>query len=270
MPGSIRVATLLALTWATAPTPVTAEGPSTETSADLGFLDAFDTLDEARWYVSDGWTNGAHQNCVWSRRALAVEGGALRLTLERRETTTAKGETRPYVCAEMQTRAAHGYGLYEARIVAAEGSGLNSAFFTYTGKPHHDEIDVEILGRDTTRFDANYYTKGEGDHAAKMPLPSDGAAAPIDYAFEWTQGRIRWFVNGRLVHEVSGADIPEAEQKLFFSLWNGGKGMASWLGPYDGSIATRTMVVEHVAFTPVGTRCLFPGSLSCSAEWRGW
>ena len=27
------------------------------------FVEEFDTLDTGFWYVSDGWNNGAHQNC---------------------------------------------------------------------------------------------------------------------------------------------------------------------------------------------------------------
>lgn len=37
-----------------------------------GFVEEFETLDEGRWYVSDGWTNGPHQNCTWSRDAVQV------------------------------------------------------------------------------------------------------------------------------------------------------------------------------------------------------
>ncbi len=259
MRRSIRSAALAAT--------LAAAGPA----AAGGFFDDFDTLDGKRWFVSDGWTNGPHQNCIWTRAALDVADGALTLTLKRETTTSGDGNaTRPYSCAEIQTRQTYGHGLFEARIKAAGGSGLNSAFFTYTGEPAHDEIDVEILGRDTTRFDANYYSDGKGENQETVAVPQPADEAMIDYAFEWTPGRLRWYVNGVLKREVVRADVPDAEQKVFFSLWNGGKGMSGWLGPQDDTIEVRTMVVDHVGFTPMGERCLFAGSLSCSAAWAGW
>ena len=44
---------------------------------ETGFFDDFDTLDTKRWYVSDGWNNGAHQNCDWSADQVSASGGML-------------------------------------------------------------------------------------------------------------------------------------------------------------------------------------------------
>lgn len=239
-----------------------------------GFFDDFDSLDRDVWYISNGWTNGAHQNCIWKRSEIDVAGGELTLTLKKSEVTSADGQTTlPYRCAELQTKKRFGYGLYEARVRAAEGSGLNSAFFTYIGPADgekHDEVDVEILGRDMMRFDSNYYSDGEGQNQGKIPLPAAADSRMIDYAFEWTEGRIRWFVNGQLMREVVSEDVPDQDQKIFFSLWNGGKGMDGWLGAPDDTIEQRVMKVAHVGFTPVGERCRFAASLSCADGWNGW
>ncbi|WP_226574605.1 family 16 glycosylhydrolase [Acuticoccus sediminis] len=264
MRRSILITTLTGLSaalWAAAASPSHADG----------FFDDFDRLDGKRWFVSNGWTNGDHQNCIWKKAALHVADGQLTLTLKREPTTSGDGKAeRDYSCAELQTREVHGYGLYEARIKAAAGSGLNSAFFTFIDKLAHDEIDVEILGRDMSRFDSNYYTDGKGENQEKIAVPSPADETMTDYAFEWTEGRIRWYVNGKLMREVVSDDVPDAKQKVFFSLWNGAKGMSGWLGPRDDTIEERTMTVDHVGFTPIGERCLFPGSLSCSTEWSGW
>ena len=47
--------------------------------AQDAFFDDFDTLDQSRWYVSDGWSNGAHQNCTWSADQVTASGGTLRV-----------------------------------------------------------------------------------------------------------------------------------------------------------------------------------------------
>ena len=110
---------------------VSAQDGATGTS----FVEEFDRLDTRFWYVSDGWNNGAHQNCTWSKKQAAVTGGRLELSFE----ATPTGE-RDYACGEIQTRKRYGYGTYEVRMKSATGPGLNSAFFTYIGptdkKPH--------------------------------------------------------------------------------------------------------------------------------------
>ncbi|MCF3931927.1 family 16 glycosylhydrolase [Acuticoccus sp. M5D2P5] len=235
------------------------------------FIDRFDRLDGQRWTISNGWTNGAHMGCIWQRDEVSVGNGALYLRLTKTPTETDKGETRDYACAEIQSRETYGFGLYEARIKAARGSGLVSAFFTYTG-PHlgdpHDEIDVEILGRSMDEFDSNHFVAGKDQGAVKIPLAAPADRSIIDYAFEWTPDALRWYVNGTLVREVTEGPMPEADQKIFFSIWNGGRGTTEWLGEPDPSIEWAAMMVDYVAYTPIGETCRFAGSASCSPNWE--
>lgn len=79
------------------------------------FVESFDKLDTAVWYISDGWNNGPHQNCTWSKTQVGVANGALELTFDKRQ----MGE-RDYVCGEIQTRSRFGYGTYEVRMKSAE------------------------------------------------------------------------------------------------------------------------------------------------------
>lgn len=233
------------------------------------FFDDFDRLDSARWRVSDGWSNGAHQACIWDKSNADVADGALTLALVRTPTRAADGGTRDYACAELQSKATYGFGLYEARLKAAKGSGLVSALFTYTGpvqKTPHDEIDVEVLGRDTTRFDTNWFVNGRGENQEKIALETPADAAMTTYAFEWTPDRLRWFVDGKPVRDAPAPAFSDAPQKVFLSLWNGGEGTTGWLGRPDASIERAEMVVDWVAFTPLGERCLFPQSTSCGDE----
>ena len=122
------------------------------------FFDDFDRLDTSRWYVSDGWSNGAHQNCTWSADQVWARDGLLQVGVA----PLPKGD-RQYRCGEIQTRQALGFGTYEARLKTPSGSGLNAAFFTYIGpqqgKPH-DEIDFEILLRDTSHVDTTTFVNG--------------------------------------------------------------------------------------------------------------
>ena len=123
----IAAACLAALCWASA-RPAEAQAASSAGPAAAGpeaqpmtqgFRDDFDRLDPARWYVSDGWTNGPHQDCTWSRRAVRVQGGMLRLTH-----LPGGGETPHPLCGEIRTRGFLQYGLIEARIRIPLGTAL--------------------------------------------------------------------------------------------------------------------------------------------------
>jgi endo-1,3-1,4-beta-glycanase ExoK len=55
-----------------------------EGATGKSFLDDFDRLDGRRWFISDGWNNGKHQNCTWSRKQVAQSDGKLTLEFAKR------------------------------------------------------------------------------------------------------------------------------------------------------------------------------------------
>ncbi|MXN53420.1 family 16 glycosylhydrolase [Shinella sp. AETb1-6] len=224
------------------------------------FVEEFDRLDTARWYVSDGWNNGAHQNCTWSKDQVQVEGGKLLLSFDAKPA----GE-RQYSCGEVQTRKRYGYGTYEVRMKTATGSGLNSAFFTYIGptdKKPHDEIDFEVLGKDTNRVQLNQYIAGKGGNEKLVPVPGGADNGFNDYAFVWQKQSLRYYVNGALAHEVTDPKkLPNHAQKIFLSLW-GTDTLSDWMGRFAFSGPAR-LEVERLAFTAEGEPCQFDGSVAC-------
>lgn len=227
------------------------------------FVENFDSLDRSFWYVSDGWNNGKYQNCTWSKKQVRAENGALRL-----EFAEAKTKDRNYACGEIQTKARFGYGTYEVRMKAATGSGLNSAFFSYIGptdKKPHDEIDFEVLGKNTGEVQVNQYIGGKGGNEKLVPVAGGADQGFNDYAFIWEENRLRYFVNGKLVQEVTDkAKIPSNPQKIFMSLW-GSDTRKNWMGPFSYSQPT-SMVVDRIAFTAIGEDCKFPESVLCTLD----
>jgi endo-1,3-1,4-beta-glycanase ExoK len=227
------------------------------------FLETFDRFDRSFWYVSDGWNNGAHQNCTWSSKQINTENGALNLGF-----AEGQSKDRKYLCGEVQTRARYGYGTYEVRMKAATGPGLNSAFFTYIGptdKKPWDEIDFEVLGKNTNQVQVNQYIGGKGGNEKLVPVAGGADKDFNDYAFVWEQDRLRYFLNGKLVHEVTDASkIPTHGQKIFLSLW-GTDTLKSWMGTfsYDGPAS---MTIDRVSFTAPGDACQFPESVACNLD----
>ncbi|OCJ15116.1 1,3-1,4-beta-glycanase [Rhizobium sp. AC44/96] len=225
------------------------------------FVENFDKLDRSAWYVSDGWNNGAHQNCTWSKNQVKVEGGSLHLSF-----TEGQSKDRKYLCGEIQTTKRYGYGTYEARMKAGTGSGLNSAFFTYIGpadKKDHDEIDFEVLGKNTSQVQVNQYVKAKGGNEKLVPVGSKADEGFNDYAFVWEPGRLRYYLNGRLVQDVTDpSKIPTNPQKIFFSLW-GTDTLSNWMGRFAYT-QPATLEVERLAYTAAGAPCQFPQSIACT------
>lgn len=239
--------------------------PAAAQEAKLGksFLENFDRLDPARWYISDGWDNGAHQNCTWLKRNVAIDNGVLKLNYGKQKTAA-----REYGCAEVQTNPRYSFGTFEVRLKAAKGAGLNSSMFTYIGPVHKqpwDEIDFEILGKDPAQVQLNQYIDGKGNHEKLVPVAGGADQGFNDYAFVWEKDRLRYYINGTLVHTVTDPKaIPSHPQKIYLALW-GSDMLKDWLGTFvdPGQVALQ---VDRVSYTAPGDACQFPESVACTAQ----
>jgi endo-1,3-1,4-beta-glycanase ExoK len=235
---------------------------SAQPAANQSFFDDFNQIDRKRWYISNGWVNGNHQGCTWSRNNVRAVNGRLQIRL-----TKAPNSLRQYKCAEIRTFASLGYGLYEARIRTAEGSGLNTGMFTYSGPPLtkvHDEIDFEFLGKSPNKVQLNYWVDGVGKREMNVPVPGGAAADFNNYAIEWAPNSIKWYINGKLVRSANGANLPVTPGQYFLTLWSGSATISGWLGTLPASTKNVVAEVEWAAYSEPRTKCLFPQSLSCS------
>ncbi|MER9952345.1 family 16 glycosylhydrolase [Mesorhizobium sp. M0047] len=228
------------------------------------FVDDFKSFDRARWYVSDGWNNGSHQNCTWSKRQVSLSDGVLSLGFEKQQL-----KNREFACGEVQTKQRFGYGTYEARMKTDTGSGLNAAFFSYIGpsdKQPWDEIDFEVLTKDTSKVQVNAYIAGKGKNEKLVDVPGGTESAFNDYAFVWHKDSLRWYVNGQLVNTITDpAKLPTHAQKIFFSFW-GSDRMTGWMGAFTDPGRKLSLQIDRVAFTAQGDPCQFPESLACSVK----
>jgi beta-glucanase (GH16 family) len=201
------------------------------------FFDGLDFYDTARWHKADGWTNGNPFNVGWRADHVTFATGFMSLRLD--TTPCPSGcSGKPYAAGEYRTNDYYGYGKYETRFKAAKGSGLVTGFFTYTGPSdgtQHHEIDIEILGKDTTKMQTNYFVNGVGGPEKMIPLGFDAAAGYHNYAFVWTANKIEWIVDDVVVHtEYAGAGqpLPSLPGRIMANMW-AGIGVDSWLGPFS-------------------------------------
>lgn len=119
--------------------------------------------------------------------------------------------------------------------VPAQNSGMLSSFFVYTSSPH-DEIDIEFLGKDTTKLQTNFYKNGVGGNEQMINLGFDASQGYHTYAFDWRENSITWYVDGVQVRQVTGtsATLPSNSVRIYANIWNG-TGVDSWLGPFSYS-----------------------------------
>jgi endo-1,3-1,4-beta-glycanase ExoK len=212
-----------------------------------GFVDRFDRLDRARWSVSDGWRNGDYMVNDW-RAAQVRAARGLTLTLARNPAASAG-----FSSAEVQSSARYGYGYYEASFRAAPGSGVVTGFFTYTGPAFGtvwNELDVEIIGQRPREVMFTYFV-GPAKRSEIVRLPFDATKETHAYGFEWQRDGLRWFVDGRQVHESSAADLPfpTLPQKIMVDLW-ASRTLGSWLGPFDPAALPTTAHFTCILHAP--------------------
>jgi len=189
--------------------------------------------DETVFEKANGWTNGNMFDCTWRADNITFMDGIMKLKID----TDGENASPKWSGAEYRSREFYRYGLYEVKMKPIKNDGVVSSFFTYTGPSDNnpwDEIDIEFLGKDTTKVQFNYFTNGAGNHEYLYNLGFDAYKEFHTYGFEWLPDSITWFVDGNPVHTAT-ENIPSTSGKLMMNVWPG-TGVDSWLNPFDGTV----------------------------------
>lgn len=199
------------------------------------------------FYPSDGWTNGDPFNCFWRKENCIIEDHLLKLRIDR---SSPEPGMSFYYGGEYRSDAFFGYGRFEVSMKAIQNDGVVSSFFTYTGPSDQnpwDEIDIEFLGKDTSKVQFNYYTNGVGGHEKLYDLGFDASKDFHTYGFEWHKEKIVWLVDGKAVYTAT-EQLPVTPAKLMMNAWCG-KGVDGWLNPFDDSNLPLTAEYQWFAYT---------------------
>ena len=198
--------------------------------------------------AANGWCNGSMFNVTWRKQNVTFEDGKMQLIIDK-DATPANGV--PYSGGEFRSKDFYGYGRYEVSMKAIRNEGVASSFFTYTGPSDNnpwDEIDIEILGKDTTKVQFNYFTDSKGEHEYMHDLGFDASEDFHTYAFEWHEDKIIWFVDGVEVHSASES-IPVTKGKIMMNAWCG-VGVDGWLKAFDDTKVPLIAEYQGIKFTP--------------------
>lgn len=192
------------------------------------------------FYAADGYSNGNMFNCIWRKNNISFNDGVMSMTVNKSKNG--------YDGSEYRSWKDFSYGYFSVSMKAASCSGVISSFFTYTGNPW-DEIDIEFLGKDTTKVQFNYYTKGQGGHEFYYDLGFDASESFHEYGFDWKEDALTWYVDGTPVHQAK-ENIPSTSANLMANVWNGkGETFDNWCGALDESKLPISAQYEWFAYS---------------------
>lgn len=230
---------------------------TTALSETAAFTDRFKGIDR-NWHVAEYDFDHDKFDTDWRRAHVTTgfmeDGSGLNLRLAPHQ-----GGLNRFAGGSIRREKVSHYGLYEVRMRAASHPGVVTGFFTYTG-PHygtrHDEIDIEILGRNTRQIHVAWFVDGRLQNRF-IDLGFDAAEETATYAFIWCPGQIRWFVNGQEIfaRRRDRGPIPEVPGRLFVNLWAADPSISNWAGTIEPG-TTAQAHVEQVRFIPEPFRTL--------------
>lgn len=149
------------------------------------------------------------------------------LTLRKQNTAV-----RDFTSGAIVTRRTYLFGRFSVNLRPSNVSGLVTGIFLHRNNPYQ-EIDIEFLGKDTTKMLINvFYNPGiEGTKLeygyrgtpTLVDLGFDAAKEFHQYAIEWNENSIRWFVDEVVIHERvlwNPTPIPNLPMEFNINLWH--------------------------------------------------
>jgi GR25 family glycosyltransferase involved in LPS biosynthesis len=153
--------------------------------------------------------------------------GTTRLTFREESTSV-----RLFTSAAIASGGKFLYGRFGAELRPPATSGLITGLFLHRNQPRQ-EIDIEFLGKDTTKMLVNVYYN-PGVEGTKLEYGYRGTPVLIDlgfdaskkihlYEIEWYADAIRWRVDGQVVCERliwNPTPIPDLPMEFNLNLWH--------------------------------------------------
>ena len=198
--------------------------------------------------VSDGYSNGGPFGVDWNKENVVFDAESKTMEL------SVSKQGNKYFGGEIKTIGTVGavqYGYFGCEMKPSGVLGTASTFFTYTGEYEnnpHDEIDIEFLGKDTTKVQFNYFVNGVGGHEYMFDLGFDASEEYHHYGFYWDEESIVWYVDHAPVYAVKG-EVPSSPQRLYANAWAGNRsdeGIMDWMGSVDENDLPATVSYREI------------------------
>lgn len=188
-------------------------------------LEFFDSFDEDIW---NPLTNTFPTNITYFKKEnINIVQNKCLLNLKKE-----RYKFKDYTAASFSSKHCFLFGRFEINMKVSKAEGIVSAFFLHRNDPWQ-EIDIEILGNDTSKLLTNVYFN-PGINGTGLNYGNRGTPILIDlgfdasedyhsYAIEWEPYEIRWYVDNKLIHKRilwEPTPIPNQPMKLFCSIWS--------------------------------------------------
>lgn len=232
--------------------------PEPEASSAV-WIDDFDSLDTQKTWLIQLYGFDA-SGCNFIPEMIHTDGSILKIGVaENGRTDLAKA----YNGGDMGTNRFRSYGLYLVRMKPAFLRGGVSAFYVMNRwKPadwEHKEIDIEFLGKDTSRVQLTTHDFQKGGTVWKnsMETVSLGFDYTLDfhvYGILWTEKSVSWYADGRLLRKTDQY-VPHECLQIRMNAYVGNmaeRGVADWLGPLVEADLPAAAEYDWVAYYPSG------------------
>ncbi|KAH7313605.1 concanavalin A-like lectin/glucanase domain-containing protein [Stachybotrys elegans] len=135
----------------------------------------------------------------------------------------------PYTCGEVVTVANNiRYASVRTVAILTEPAGVCNGMFFYESDAQETDIewlsDANSLSNGGTRrlWLTNQDANQDGSSTSNtVSPPADATTAEHEYRLDWTEGRVRWFVDGVQVWETT-EDVPSVPGPWVFNNWSNG------------------------------------------------
>ncbi|UWS10019.1 family 16 glycosylhydrolase [Phaeobacter inhibens] len=214
------------------------------------------------WLVST-WNAGQSRDTKWSKDNVQINAdGAVELHL----TSESGAGERTFAGGEMQSEAAHETGTWSWTAQAPQmQDGTVFGMFLYQEDYRNDrwlEFDFEFVGANTRQVQLSIHMEAEDGSRVRL---ADGPAGPLvvdlgfdaaaglhTYEIELTGTAAIFRVDGEVLAELSGADMPgglwySGAVKSFADLWAVSDNQTAWAGTPDPDAPPLVAVIADVS-----------------------
>ncbi len=209
-----------------------------------------DKLDAKKWFDHDpGWKG--REPGYFSPKNVAVSDGKLHLTARVETLENLPKGYHTFTTAAVKSKAAVKYGFYEIKCRPMKSKASSAFWFYKSEKDQWTEIDVfEICGvedkwKNTYNMNAHvFHTPTEKKHfqkPGKWKAPFNFVDDYHIYAVEWNKDLIKWFVDGKVVHQLKNTHWHQALNMVFDS-----ETFPSWFGLPTKESLPSTFSIEYV------------------------
>lgn len=219
---------------------------------DLMFIEEFKAGPGPNWHVANYDFSHPHFDTDW-RKAQVVFGNGTNVGGGRLMLSPKSGAANQFDGGSIRRTEKTSFGRYEVTMQAARGDGVVTGFFTYSGPYYgtqHDEIDIEFLGKDTTKMHVAWFVDGKLTNRF-VDLGFDAADRPRKYAFEWSPESILWFSDNEIIfeHHVGHGPVPQTPGYLFANIWAADPALDTWSGSAKSNWSAEA-IVRRISFEP--------------------